>query len=141
MIKYVEIKSYEFINKSNDKIDNKKTLKNSKKFSFCKVNPFDIITDDSKQNSSKQSFTTRPPSSFKNKKFGKNPWIFKFNNKKNKQNTIKKNCTKNSLSIKGKLKLILFINLALKTSCKSIDIERKISGINDLKTMPSIYML
>jgi hypothetical protein len=48
---------------------------------------------------------------------------------------MKKNCPKISLLIKGKLKLTLFISLALKTSCKSIDIERKISGINDLKTI------
>jgi cobalt-zinc-cadmium efflux system outer membrane protein len=43
-----------------------------------------------------------------------------------------------TLVINGKLKLMLFISLALNTSCKSIDTERKISGINDLKTMPSI---
>ena len=67
MIKYVDIKSYEFINSINDKMDSKKILKNSKKFKFCNTNPFDTITKDNKQDANKISFTTRPPSSFKNK--------------------------------------------------------------------------
>jgi len=54
-------------------MDSKKILKNSKKFKFCKTNPYNILTDESKENYSKKSFTTRPPSSFKNKKFGKKP--------------------------------------------------------------------
>ena len=51
---------------------------------------------------------------------------------------MNKVCTKISLSIIGKLNSKRLINLALNTNCKNIEIEKKISGKKDFKTLASI---
>ena len=71
-------------------MDNRNSVKNSKKFNFWKTAPRKIIAKANKEDKTTISFTPTTPLSVKNKKLEKNPSILKFKKSKNKQNKMKK---------------------------------------------------